>query len=155
MDFDFSQTYLYKLHRLTSSLDSLFDQKLRQYSDIGLSQFTLLLSVQQHQPADQRTIARFLDLSPGAISRQVEIARANKWLSVRADPKDRRGHILKLTAAGEQKIAHGLDTLWAHVFSIFDDENRQTNLMEHIDLLQGHINKIKRPYILYRPNPVI
>lgn len=143
MDFDFSQTYLYKLHRLTTSLDGLFDQKLRQYSNIGLSQFTLLVSVRQHQPIDQRTIARFLDLSPGAISRQVEIARKNKWLSVKSDPKDRRGHILKLTKAGEQKIASGLDTLWAHAFSIFDDENKQTNLMDHIDRLQGHINKIK------------
>lgn len=143
MDFDFSQTYLYKLHRLTTSLDTLFDQKLRQYSGIGLSQFTLLLSVAQHQPIGQRTIAQFLDLSPGAISRQVEIARQNKWLTVKNDPKDRRGQILKLTAAGEQLIASGIATLQEHVFAIFDDENKQTNLMDHINILQQHINKIK------------
>lgn len=143
MDFDFSQTYLYKLHRLTTSLDTLFDQKLRQYSSIGLSQFTLLLSIAQHQPASQRTIASFLDLSPGAISRQVEIARQNGWLTVRSDPKDRRGQILRLTPAGSAMITHGLTTLEVHVFSIFQDENKQTNLMDHIEILQGHVNRAR------------
>ncbi len=143
MDFDFSQTYLYKLHRLTTSIDTLFDQTLRRHAEIGLSQFTLLLSVAQHQPVDQRTIAQFLGISPGAISRQVEVARQAHWITVQNNPQDRRGQVLQMTPKGMAKINNGVAILQEHVFQIFDDDNRQTNLMEHIDLLQGHVDHIK------------
>lgn len=143
MMIDFSQTYLYKLHRLTTGLDTLFDQNLRQYSDIGLSQFTLLLSVAQHQPVSQRKIAEFLSLSPSAISRQVEIAAKKRWITVKDDPNDRRGKILQLTPLGESKIQHGIEILEAHVFQIFKDENVQTNLMGHIDILLGHLGDLR------------
>jgi DNA-binding MarR family transcriptional regulator len=142
MPFDFSQTYLYKMHKLTSSLDTVFDQNLRKYADIGLSQFTLLLSVDQHQPVSQRKIATFLNISPGAISRQVEIAHKNGWITIQNDSKDRRGQLLNLTAKGKQKIADGIIALEQHVFQIFKDENAQTNLMGHIELLQTNINKM-------------
>lgn len=142
MTFDFSQTYLYKMHRLTTSLDTIFDQNLRKYADIGLSQFTLLLSVDQHQPVGQRTIATFLSISPGAISRQVEIARKNGWITIRNNADDRRGQSLQITPKGKQRIDDGIVALEQHVFQIFDDENAQTNLMGHIDLLQSHIDSI-------------
>jgi len=143
MNFDFSQTYLYKLHRLTNSLDKLFDQALRRDADIGLSQFTLLLSVGQHQPVSQRKIAAFLDLSPGAISRQVEIAFQKGWVAIETDKADRRGQVLQLTPKGTAIIDKGIGALEKDVFQIFDTENVQTNLMHHIDLLQGRIKDIR------------
>ncbi len=140
MDFDFSQTYLYKMHRLTTSLDTLFDTELRQRAGIGLSQFTLLLSVQQLQPTTQRRIATFLGISPGAISRQVEIAQKNHWVTLTADHSDRRKQYLSLTPTGKKMIATGIHALEKHAFQIFSDENTQTNLMHHIQLLQTNID---------------
>lgn len=140
MDFDFSQTYLYKMHRLTTSLDALFDTKLRQHADIGLSQFTLLLSVKQLQPATQRHLASFLGISPGAISRQVELALKSRWITLAHDTTDRRKQHLSLTPAGQKKITTGVNALEKHVFQIFDDDNVQTNLMHHILLLQANID---------------
>jgi DNA-binding MarR family transcriptional regulator len=142
MDFDFSQTYLYKMHRLTTSLDAVFDTNLRKHADIGLSQFTLLLSVQQYQPTSQRQIVTFLDISPGAISRQVEIAQSKNWIVINGDVTDRRKQLLSLTATGEKKITAGLDALEKYVFNIFNDENKQTNLMHHMQLLQANIDSV-------------
>ncbi len=141
MEFDFSQTYLYKMHRLTNTLDTLFDTELRRHANIGLSQFTLLLSVQHHQSASQRTLADFLMVSPGAISREVEIAQKNEWLVIK-NGEDRRSRRLILSPIGEAAIKRGILALEQQVFSIFKDENRQTNLMDHIDILQRHINTV-------------
>jgi DNA-binding MarR family transcriptional regulator len=141
MTFNFSQTYLYKMHKLTSSLDTTFDRHLRQYADIGLSQFTLLLSVQQHQPIAQRSVATFLGISPGAVSRQVEIAQKQGWITIANDIGDRRRQHLSLTNAGADKIQSGIAVLEKHVFHIFDNENVQSSLMGHIDMLQKSIDQ--------------
>lgn len=147
MDFDFSQTYLYKIHTLTNSLDKLFDQALRRDAGVGLSQFTLLLSVGQHQPASQRKIAAFLDLSPGAISRQVEIAHQKGWITIEVDKTDRRGQVLQLTPKGTAVIDKGIKALEKDVFQIFDTENAQTNLMHHIDLLTQNVKRAQEKLI--------
>ncbi len=143
MTLDYSQTYLYKLHKLTNSLDKVFDQNLRRHADIGLSQFTLLLSVDQHQPVSQRVIAEFLDISPGAVSRQTEIAQKNGWVSIDA-ADDRRQQMLQLTSKGKKAIANGLSSLEQHVFHIFDSDNEQTNLMQHVDTLLENIQSVNQ-----------
>lgn len=142
MSFDYSETYLYKLHKLTNSLDKVFDQNLRQYANIGLSQFSLLLSVNQHQPVKQRAVAKFLDLSTSAISRQVDIASQNGWVSISGADKDKRAQVLNLTAKGKATITKGMAALEEHVFSIFSHDNTQTNLMEHIEVLQANITAL-------------
>lgn len=142
MDIDYSQTYLYKLHKLTNSLDKVFDRTLRRHADIGLSQFTLLLSVAHHQPVTQRMIADFLDLSAGAISRQVDIARQNNWITVTSTSKDKRAQVLKLAMEGETKISAGMTALEQHVFQIFNHSGASTHLSEHLDLLLGNIQTI-------------
>ena len=142
VSFDFSQTYLYKMHRLTNSLDQAFDTALRQHAGIGLSQFTLLLSVQQHQPATQSTVARFLDITPAAVSRQVELAVKNGWVKVVHKDNDRRTQQLRVTSDGKQKIQTGIEQLENHVFNVFADNDHQTNLMNHIETLQRNIDQL-------------
>lgn len=142
MSFDYSETYLYKLHKLTNSLDKVFDQNLRQHANIGLSQFSLLLSVNQHQPVKQRAVAKFLDLSTSAISRQVDIASQNGWVSISGADEDKRAQVLNLTAKGKATITKGMAALEEHVFSIFNHDNTQTNLMEHIEVLQANITAL-------------
>ncbi len=140
MSVDFSQTYLYKMHRLTNSLDQVFDTALRQHAGIGLSQFTLLLAVKQHQPATQSTIARFLDITPAAVSRQVEVAVKNGWIKIVHKDNDQRTHQLRVTADGKEIIQQGTEQLENHVFDVFADDNHQANLMEHIETLQRNID---------------
>lgn len=139
MSFDYSQTYLYKLHKLTNSLDRVIDQNLRHHTNIGLSQFSLLLSINQHQPATQRVIADFLDLSASAISRQVDIAEQSGWITISGVKKDKRARVLTLTEKGLSAIQQGIASLEEHVLHIFNHDNAQANLMEHIDILQSNI----------------
>lgn len=129
----FSETYLYKLHILTNTLDQVFDKVLRKHAGISLSQFTLLAAVSQHQAINQRQAARFLGRSPAAINRQVSLAERHGWLEV-----ERLGQTLRLTACGNAAITEGLQALEQYVFEIFADHSRQTGLMEHIDLLLSH-----------------
>ncbi len=143
MSFDFSQTYLYKMHRLTNSLDQAFDTALRQHANIGLSQFSLLLSIQQQEPVSQSNVARYLDVSPAAVSRQVDQAVKNGWVNQVECDGDRRTQELRITNAGKDKIQQGIAGLENGVFDIFKDDNRQTNLMDHIDTLQLNINKLQ------------
>lgn len=143
-NFDFSQTYLYKMHRLTNSLDQAFDENLRRHAGIGVSQFTLLLSVQQYEPVAQNHVAHFLGVSAGAISRQVDIGIGNNWIDIRPDPKDRRKQLLIITPAGKHKIMEGIKGLEDGVFDVFRDDNRQTNLMDHIETLQRNIDKLEK-----------
>ncbi len=131
----YSETYLYKLHRLTNSLDRLFDQTLHTYARIGLTQFKLLLTVQQLGLVQQRKVAIFLEFSPAAISRQVDIAHHQGWIRVQGTVHDRRSRLLQLTAAGAVAIDKGIAALEQHAFKIFADDKRQAGLMDHIDVL--------------------
>lgn len=140
--FDYSQTYLYKLHKLTNQLDKTFDQTLRKQAGIGMSQFTLLLSISQHQPVTQRTVADFLDLSAGAISRQVDIASQNGWVTILETTSDKRSQLLEVTPKGKAVIASGMNALEHHVFGIFDHSGSSMHLMNHIDLLLGNISSL-------------
>ena len=141
METNFNQTYLYKLHTMTNLMDRLFDQCLRRYADISLSQFTLLLSVADHGVVGGRTIAEFLELTPSAISRQVDLAYDNGWLNVVTNPKDRRGHKLSITQSGASKVADGLVALEQNVLGIFDKSDCSMSLMHHIDGLIGEMKE--------------
>jgi DNA-binding MarR family transcriptional regulator len=159
MSFDFSQTYLYKLHKLNNSMDRVFDQNLRTRAGLGLSQFTLLLSIDQFQPVGQRQVADFLDLSAGAISRQVDLAQKSGWITVKDHQKDRRGQLLELTHSGKTTIDKGMKVLEEHVFPIFDDSGNSTHLIAHLNLLLGNIanlnSKAFSPKGLIMNNPIL
>lgn len=132
---DFSKTYLYKLHTLTNALDKLFDRALLKFAGCTLSQFTLLLAIQQHQAASQHAVASFLEITPAAISRQVEIAVAQGYITAEVPENNRRTRTLTLTSKGTALIKSGLVVLEEHVFQIFDAEDAHTNLMSHIEML--------------------
>ena len=135
---DFGKTYLYKLHKLTNTLDKAFDQTLHNHTEIGLSQFSLLFAVGRYESVNQRKLANFLEVSTPAVSRQVDIAKRLGWLNVTPSPIDRHGNSLALTIQGRKLVEKGIRTLEEHLFKIFADHNKQTNLMEHIDLLLDH-----------------
>jgi DNA-binding MarR family transcriptional regulator len=142
MKLDFSQTYLYKLHRLTNTLDKVFDQTLLTYAGISLSQFTLLLAVTQGTFENQRKVAAYLELSPGAVSRQVEIAHQKGWIDTSDSADDRRNQILNITPAGRLMILKAKRVLEKRLLYIFDDHDIKLSLMEHINLLFKRIKEV-------------
>lgn len=139
MQLHLEETYLYKFHLLTNGLDKLFDAELRKHADIGLSHFLILLTVRQHKAISAKDIAAFLDVSPAAISRQVEGARSSGWLEAKALGNDKRGQSIRLTREGEKMVRKGLHVLEVQVFTVFVGSNRQADLMTHIDTLLGNM----------------
>jgi DNA-binding MarR family transcriptional regulator len=137
----FSQTYLFKIHALNNILDKAFDQALRRYASITLSQFMLLLVISEYPNINQRAVASLLGISPAAINRQVEIAVRRKRLLVKEN-SDTRGQVLVLTDTAETTIEQGIAVLEEQVFLIFRDENRQTSLMTHLDLLLNYTKEV-------------
>jgi DNA-binding MarR family transcriptional regulator len=139
--FRFSSTYLFKIHTLKNALDNAFDQVLRKYAHTTLSQFTLFLAISENKNINQRQVAYLLEISPAAINRQVEIAQKQGLLHLENNP-NRRGQTLVLTTEGMRAIDRGIQVVDAHLSALFIDENRQTNLMSHIDLLLNHVRKL-------------
>ncbi len=139
---DFSQTYLYKLRKLTSNLDKIFDQTLRTHSSVTLSQFTFLLTVNTFSQTNQQKVASFLGISTPAVSRQADIAYENGWIKRTTSLSDRHGYTTELTTSGKKVVSHGVIVLEAHVFKIFAEASRQTDLMGHIDMLLNNIKGI-------------
>lgn len=131
----FSDTYLYKLHRLTNALDKLFDQTLLKYTDCGLSQLTLLLAVGQHTKVNQKVLASFLEITPAAISRQVTIAASKGYISIKKPKNNRRSQSIALTPKGQELITAALAVLEERVFQIFNAKDSHTTLLSHIEML--------------------
>lgn len=129
------ETYLYKFHLLSKGIDKLFDAELRKHADIGLSHFIILLAVRQHKTMRAKDIASYLDLSPAAISRQVEAARKLGLLEVKGLDTDKREQSIRLTREGDKRVRSGLRALESHVYSVFLGSNHQMDLMSHVDSL--------------------
>lgn len=139
MQLHLEETYLYKFHLLTKGLDKLFDAELRKHAGIGLSHFLILLTIRQHKAMSAKDIAAFLDVSPAAISRQVEGGRSSGWLEIKVPGNDKRGQNIRLTKDGEKMVRKGLHALEVHVFTVFVGSNRQADLMMHIDTLLSNM----------------
>ena len=143
-DLTFSQTYLHKIHILTTDLDRAFNKILHIHAGVSLSQFMLLVTVLEHTAVNQRTVAHFLRISPAAIKRQVDIAINANLLRIEITGKV-PGQTLQLTQAGHTLIKTSMHALELHLFDIFAAANHQAGLMTHIDVLldntKGVLNK--------------
>jgi DNA-binding MarR family transcriptional regulator len=117
-------SYYYKLHILKSVSDNLFDQRLRFEVGVGLTHFVLLATIHRFQPVSHQQIASFLDITPGAISRQIEIARAKGWITTKDDAADRRKSLVLLTPEGKRIFEAGdaqLTELGRHILGDIDE----------------------------------
>lgn len=128
-------TYLYKFHLLTNGINKLFDTELREHAEIGMSHFMILLTVRRHKIISGKDIAAFLDVSPAAISRQLESACRSGWLNIQSSGIDGRGKEISLTKAGEKQVKKGLRVLDLRVLPIFMGRDRKMALGSHIDIL--------------------
>lgn len=148
---DFNQTYLHKLHILTNSLDRLFDQTLRMYACPGLSQLMLMLIVAKQSPISSAAIAKSLDISRAAVSRQIDIALEDSRIEMSSVAGDKRTQLVTLTKKGHESAQKSIEILDRHLFSIFDQQDTQTSLMNHIDMLTKNTKTVLQEQVLKRP----
>ncbi|MFI5240641.1 MAG: MarR family winged helix-turn-helix transcriptional regulator [Candidatus Saccharimonadia bacterium] len=91
-----------KLHKLAFVIDRKMDQILLESLGISLSQYMLMYGAASKFQTTQCGVAKFLNLTQAAISRQVEGLVERDLLKKTQNVENRREHLLVLTPAGQK-----------------------------------------------------
>lgn len=103
---DYYSEFGYYIHQVVALIDKRGDAMFRSELGIGLRQFTLLrLFEAEREVPSQQLLADRLGIAKSAVSRQIDIARRNGWISVTVSPQSRRQNTLTLTAAGRNLLS--------------------------------------------------
>ncbi len=128
---------LNQLHSLIKAIDTRGAQILQNEMGIGFSQFKILSTLSKQTNVSQATIVGCLNISPPAISRQVEVMLGKGLISSYKNPKNRRQHILSLTPLGEKTLIQAweiLDARFGDVLAVLD-KKEQAQLVVALDKL--------------------
>ena len=138
-----SRKVLEQLHSLTRALDSAGDQLLQQELGLGFSQFKILSTLEKSPQSSQALIAAALNLTPPAVSRHVDSMLGKGLLVTKKNPKNRRQHLLSITAIGKETLQKSwrlFDSKFSNVMgSLSAAEQKQ--LISMLDQLLGCLNK--------------
>ncbi len=92
----------YLLSHLAAVVNKQSDQLLQEQLGIGLSQYKILLVLDQNPQLQQSAIADSLGQTEASISRQMKLLEAKGLVSIRIDPDNRRRHTAVPTKSGAQ-----------------------------------------------------
>lgn len=98
------ERFMRNLHKTVFMLDRFADRLLAEAMGGTFSQFMVLMGIAQCPGLSQQKIAQFLNLTPAAVSRQVDTLSEEGLISRKQDPESRRSHIVDLTPAGEARL---------------------------------------------------
>lgn len=134
---DNNRKVLEQLHGLTRAIDQRGDHILREKMDIGFSQFVILSTLFKQPDSSQVAVAACLNLTPPAISRQVEMMLQKGLIASRKNPSNRRQHVLSLTKLGQNTLKKAwqlLDEKFNDIMAVLDKPEQQ-NLVKTLDQL--------------------
>src|SRR6478735_5929387 len=78
----------------------------------GMAQFRVLWVLHTHQEGvQQNAIARWLNLTEAAISRQLQLMKEQGLLTIMIDNEDRRSRLVMLTPEGREFTQNGISKL--------------------------------------------
>ncbi len=92
----------YLLSHLAAVVGKQSDQLLQEQLGIGLSQYKILLVLEQNPRVQQSAIADSLGQTEASISRQIKLLEAKGLVSIIVDPSNRRRHQSLPTQMGAQ-----------------------------------------------------
>jgi DNA-binding MarR family transcriptional regulator len=134
-----------RLLRLGSLLEKHADQVLQQDTGLTFSQCRILLSLRENPSCSQRCLARCLDLTQAAVSRQTEMLREKGLLTREENAENRREHVLKLTAKGKKQLEEGMELVtekFEAAFSVLSMEDI-TSIRTGVDKLLEHLRGLR------------
>lgn len=120
------------LHHLTSELNKISEQILRERLGIGLSQFRLLLVLRIREGILQKEIAGELAQTEASISRQVKLMKNKNLLEVKNNPGNRRERNIYLSPKGRDMSLRATEVLNEYHAPLFAklDEDEQRYLIK-------------------------
>jgi DNA-binding MarR family transcriptional regulator len=104
----------------------------------GMAQFRVLWVLHTHQEGvQQNAIAKWLNLTEAAISRQLQLMKERGLLTVDIDDEDRRSRTVRLTPEGREFTDNGIAQLVMAYAPMFTDitTEQQRLLLENLDTL--------------------
>lgn len=139
-----SRTVLYQLHNLIRAIDKTGDHILLSEKGFGFSQFKILTVLSKQPASSQKYVAQCLNITPPAISRQVENMVGGGLITIQVNPKNKREHLLSLTTAGHATLKKSwelLDGRFSQVMAVLD-KKQQRQLIDMLDKLSTQLNNL-------------
>jgi DNA-binding MarR family transcriptional regulator len=100
------------LNRLQSVIARITEATLQENFGFGTSQFKIVWVLHTHQEGVLQTaIAKWLNQTEAAISRQVGLLKDQGLISQEVDPNNRRNHIIMLSHEGREFADNAMKTL--------------------------------------------
>lgn len=118
----------YLVEHTAAILHRQSDQVLQERLGIGMSQFKLLMILQEYHNVQQRELANWLGQTEASISRQIKILCEKGMLAIQVNPKNRRQHLTVATAKGMKVAQAATDVLTEYhglVFEQFSHKQQQ------------------------------
>jgi len=88
------------LQHIAATVHRQADQTMQERLGIGIAQFRLLATLQEQPHVQQRFLADSLGQTEASISRQVKLLQVRGLLGVQVDSRNKRRHIMVLSAKG-------------------------------------------------------
>jgi DNA-binding MarR family transcriptional regulator len=130
----------YLLQHTATILMRQSDQVLQERLGIGMSQYRLLMMLQNNPNVQQRKLAECLGQTEASISRQTKLLCEKGLLAIRVNPKSRREHITILTPKGLKMTEAASDVLSVYhspMLELLNEKQRQ-QLVETLSKFHAH-----------------
>lgn len=109
-----ANSFSFKLHALTFTIDKLANEILLKHSDLNFPQFLILLCYVEHPGQSQKFASEWLQLTEATISHMVIKVSKLGYLVVKDDIKDARKRNINPTSKGV--------TLIRHIYPVLENE---------------------------------
>jgi MarR family transcriptional regulator, repressor for mepA len=118
------------------------DQVLQERLGIGMSQYKILMLLQEHPQTQQRALADLLGQTEASVSRQIKLLCEKNMLLVEVNPKNRREHLTRPTPKGQKLTTAAQEILQEYhgpAFDQFNDKEKQvlTEMLHKIYVVAG------------------
>jgi DNA-binding MarR family transcriptional regulator len=143
----------YLLQHVAGVLHRQSDQVLQERLGIGVSQFRILMMLEQNPNVEQRRLADNLGQTEASISRQVKLLHEKGMLVTRVNPQERRKHMTAPTLKGSKVTEAAREVLAQYHEPLFDQltPKEQEQLHHALTLLHERTCAPGKPMACDRP----
>lgn len=150
---DATNTLGYLLEHAVSIIHRQSDQVLQERLGIGLSQFKILVTLQQRPHTQQRELADSLGQTEASISRQIKLLVERGMLIVEINSQNRREHRLNLTTKGIKIAQAAQQVMLEYQVPIFSqlNEKEQQQLSGMLRKMHAYVCQSGKPFACDQP----
>lgn len=129
------------------------DQVLQERLGIGMSQFKILMMLQNNPNVQQRKLAESLGQTEASISRQIKLLCEKGLLTIRVNPKSRREHLTVPTPRGQKMTDAAIEVLEQYHGPMFEQisEKQRQQLADILQKFHAYICAGGKPFACDHP----